>query len=75
MASSSKKFKNSKKFICTGLEEVDVTLRPKDDGLVMVHKETLADIYQQGWYDGKTDTIAEPMLVDVYKMEAADEHA
>lgn len=63
---------NSKKFICTGLEEVDVTLRPKDDGLVMVHKETLADIYQQGWYDGKSDTIAEPMFVDVYTMEAED---
>lgn len=63
---------NSKKFICTWLEEVDVTLRPKDDGLVMVHKETLADIYQQGWYDGKSDTIAEPMFVDVYTMEAED---
>lgn len=66
---------SSKKFICTGLEEVDVTLRPKEDGLVMVHKETLADIYQQGWYDGMSDTIAEPMFIDVYKMEAEGGHA
>lgn len=72
---SSKKFRCSKRFFCTGLEEVDVTLRPREDGLVMVHKETLADIYQQGWYDGKSDTIAESMFVDVYKMEAEDEHA
>lgn len=72
---SSKKFKNSKKFICTGLEIVDVTLRPKDDGLVMVHKETLINIYKQGWYDGKSDTIAEPVFFDVCKMEAEDEHA
>lgn len=63
---------SSKKFICTGLEEVDVTLRPREDGLVMVHKETLIDIYKQGWYDGKSDTIAEPMFVDVYIMEAED---
>ena len=73
--SSSEKFKNSKKFICTGLEEVDVTLRPREDELVMVHKETLVDIYQQGWYDGKSDAVAEPMLVDIYKMEAEDGHA
>ena len=66
---------SSRKFICTGLEEVDVTLRPKDNGLVMVHKEALTDIYQQGWYDGKSDTIAEPVFFDVYKMEAVDEHA
>ena len=72
---SSKKFKNSKKFICTGLEIVDVTLRPKDDGLVMVHKEALFDIYQQGWYDGNSDAIAEPVFFDVYEMEAEDEHA
>lgn len=69
------KMVNSKKFICTGLEEVDVTLRSRKDGLVMVHKDVLADIYQQGWYDGKSDTIAEPMFVDVYKMEAEDGHA
>lgn len=69
---SSKKVTCSKKFICTGLEAVDVTLRPKEDGLVMVHKETLTDIYQQGWYDGKSDAIAEPVFFDVYKMEAVD---
>lgn len=72
---NSKKFPCSKKFICTGLEEVDVTLVPREDELVMVHKDTLTDIYQQGWYDGKSDTIAESMFVDVYKMEAEDEHA
>lgn len=72
---NSKKVTCSKKFICTGLEAVDVTLRPIEDGLVMVHKETLIDIYQQGWYDGKSDTIAEPVFFDVYKMEAVDEHA
>ena len=72
---SSEKFKNSKKFICTGLEEVDVTLRPREDELVLVHKETLVDIYQQGWYDGKSDTVAEPAFFDVYKMEVEDEHA
>lgn len=72
---SSKKFKNSKKFICTGLEIVDVTLRPRKDELVMVHMEDLIDIYQQGWYDGKSDTIAEPVFFDVWKMEAVDEHA
>lgn len=64
-----------KKFICTGLEELDVTLRTDGDGLVMVHKKALVDIYQQGWYDGKTDSVAEPMFVDVYAMEAEDEHA
>ena len=69
---SSKKFKNSKKFICTGLEEVDVTLRPTDNKLVMVREDVLFDIYQQGWYDGKSDAIAEQMLVDIYKMEAED---
>lgn len=63
---------SSKKFICTGLEAVDATLRPKEDELVMVHKKTLSDIYQQGWYDGKSDTIAEPVFFDVYKMEAVD---
>lgn len=63
---------SSKKFICTGLEEVDVTLRQREDGLVMVHKETLVDIYQQGWCDGNSATIAEPMFVDVYTMEAED---
>ena len=67
--------KAEKKFICTGLEEVDVTLRPREDGLVMVHKETLVDIYQQGWYDGMSDTVAEPVFFNVYKMEAEDEHA
>ena len=72
---SSEKFNCSKKFICTGLEDVDVTLRPREDGLVMVHKETLADIYQQGFFDGVSDTVAEPVFVDVYKMEAEDEHA
>lgn len=66
---------NSKKFICTGLEEVDVTLRPTDNKLVMVREDVLFDIYTQGWYDGKSDTVAEPMLVDVYKMEAEDGHA
>ena len=69
---SSKKFRNSKKFICTGLDGLDVTLMPEKDGLVMVHRDTLTDIYQQGWYDGKSDTIAEPMFVDVYTMEAED---
>lgn len=72
---SSEKFTCSKKFICTGLEEVDVTLRPREDELVMVHKETLIDIYQHGWYDGISDTVAESVFVDVYKMEAEDEHA
>ena len=65
----------SKHFKCTGLEEVDVTLRPMEDGLVMVHKETLVDIYQQGWYDGISDTVAESVFFDAYKMEAEDEHA
>ena len=72
---SSKKSRNSKKVVCTGLEVLDVTLRPRKDGLVMVHKEDLIDIYQQGWYDGKSDTIAEPVFFDVYEMEAVDEHA
>lgn len=72
---SSKKSKDSKKFICTGLEIVDVTLRPRKDELVMVHMGDLTDIYQQGWYDGKSDTIAEPVFFDAYKMEAVDEHA
>lgn len=63
---------NSKKFICTGLEAVDVTLRPRKDELVMVHKEDLVDIYQQGWYDGNSDAIAEPVFFDVYKMETVD---
>ena len=66
---------SSKKFICTGLEVVDVTLKPGEDGLVMVHKETLADIYQLGWYDGMSDTVAEPVFIDVYKMEAEGGHA
>lgn len=69
---SSKKSRNSKKFICTGLEAVDVTLRPRKDELVMVHKEDLVDIYQQGWYDGNSDAIAEPVFFDVYNMEAED---
>lgn len=42
---------NSKKFICTGLGELDVTLMPEKDGLVMVHRDVLNDIYQQ---DGMT---------------------
>ena len=66
---------SSKKFICTGLEIVDVTLRPKEDGLVMVHKEDLVDIYQQGFMDGVTDTIGESNFFSVCTMEAVDEHA
>lgn len=66
---------NSKKFICAGLETVDVTVRQKRDMLVMVHVNDLVDIYQQGWYDGRQDTIAEPTFFDAYKMEAVDEHA
>ena len=63
---------NSKKFICTGLEEVDVTVRARVDELVMVDMGTLNDIYQQGFMDGVTDTIGESSFFSVCTMEAED---
>lgn len=64
-----------KSFTCTGVKTVDVTLMAKKNELVMVDLDTLNDIYRQGWYDGMSDTIAEPVFVDIYKMEAEDGHA
>lgn len=63
---------NFKSFTCTGSEEIDATLMAKKNELVMVDLDTLNAIYQQGWYDGNSDTIAEPMFVNVYKVEAED---
>ena len=64
-----------KKFICTGTEAVDVTMRSKDEKLVMVSLDMLNDIYQQGFMDGVSDTLGESTFFSVYTMEAEDEHA
>lgn len=66
---------SSKKFICTGTEVVDVTMRSKDEKLVMVSLDMLNDIYQQGFMDGVSDTLGESTFFSVYTMEVEDEHA
>ena len=63
---------SSKKFICTGVKEVDVTVRARSSELVMVDLDVLNYIYQQGFMDGASDTIGESTFFSVHTMEAED---
>lgn len=63
---------SSKKFICTGVKEVDVTVRARSGELVMVDLDVLNYIYQQGFMDGVSDTIGESVFLPVHTMEAED---
>lgn len=66
---------NRKRFVCTGTELVDASMKTKRGKLVMVDLDTLNRIYIQGFMDGVSDTVGEPLFVSVYNMEAEDRYA
>lgn len=65
----------SRCFVCTGTKTVDVTMKAKRGELVMVDLVALNNIYIQGFMDGMSDTVGEPLFASVYTVEAEDGHA